>query len=933
MEEFLVIGLVGLAIYTGGLALGVMAFLRLERYRKALIEQQQRIDQLEAALAGRGGVFVPAPSLPSSSAAVAQPTRIEPPIPQPAPAPQHEVAALATAKPSVVHPPKKPIEPLFPVPGMKPVRPAPTLHAPAPTDTAEATETDAAAATPIDRSTWIFWGVGAAVALGIIVFLNHASAQGFFNQASQLLLGYVIAAGLLGGSEALRRRAITHPPTDIQARHTPKILAAAGLVCAYGITYVGFLRLALLPPPAAIGLMGAITLATFALSLWHGRLTAWLGVAMGFAAPALIGSHDTPAAALFAFLFAIAGGAFALSHHKRWYGVGWAAAAAAIGWAVWWSFEWFTPTGVSAASGYLVAITVLGVAFGWDAARDARALPHSQAGWISAAIIAGAGAALVYLFAFSHGFGAPAAFALIVSTALLCAAAAWRAGFAPLPLIVGVLTVAAFMLWPEIDTSSAARNFAAFAGGLGFVASVGGWTMMARNPSPGAGALVAATLPALALFIAYTRLGQAIDQPLGWGLAALSLAAFNAVALDRIAHAVGGASKAPLATGAFAIAAAACAVMAGVYALDQVRLAAGVALLIISLAWLDKRLNLPAARLAAIGVAIATVALLSPLALLRAPVEPAPLLNTLAPTFIMAIACVWLGARLFATGPAGYLGRVTVALRIALIALALCFLWAEIRHLLNAGVMAAPYSSLWELGAHSAAAITIAGGLAWRFGAEPRPVFHWTERVLIIGAAANTLLAGLVLLAPWWGMTPANVVGPPILNNLLVGYALPAALFGGYAVFKGRARPTLLSQIASACAVIASVSWALLAVRHAFHPAAPAQAAVLPFEHAAYSLVFAVASAIVLAIAYFRNAPSLRYAAAALAAAAFGKALVVDAMQIDGLVKYAVYALLAAGAAAAFIGFQRYVFPRAPIPPHEPDTGSSRDATLLPPRP
>lgn len=932
MEEFLVIGLVGLAIYTGGLALGVMAFLRLERYRKALIEQQQRIDQLEAALAGRGGVFLPSPATTA-----AQPTLVQPPpqIAQPAPAPQRDIAALATAKPAIVHPPKKPIEPLFPVPGSRPVRPTPALRTPGAADTDEAADVDAATAQPIDRSTWILWGVGAAFALGVIVFLNHAYAQGFFNQASQLLLGYVIAAGLLAGSEVLRRRAQTHPPQDIQARHTPKILAAAGLVCAYGITFVGFFRLALLPPPAAIGLMGVITLATFALSLWHGRLTAWLGVAMGFAAPALIGSSATPAAALFAFLFAIAGGAFALSHHKRWYGVGWAAAAAAIGWAVWWAFGWFAPTGVSAASGYLVAIVVLGVAFGWEAARDARPLPHTHAGWIGAAIIIGAGAALVSLFAFSRGFGAPASLALIASTALLCAAAAWRAGFAPLPLIVGALTAGSFLLWPEIDTSSGARVFAAFAGGLGLVASVGGWTMMARNPSPGAGALVAATLPALALFIAYTRLGQAIDQPLGWGLAALSLAAFNAVALDRIAHAVGGASKAPLATGAFAIAAAACAVMAGAYALDQVRLAAGVALLVISLAWLDKRLDLPATRIAAIGVAVATVALLSPLALLRAPVEPSPVLNTLAPTFVMAIACIWIGARLFATGPAGYLGRVTVALRITLVALGLCFLWAEIRHLLNAGVMAAPYNSLWELGAHSAAAIVIACVLAWRFGAEPRPLFHWTERVLIVGAAANTLLAGLVMLAPWWGTAPALVVGPPIFNNLLVAYALPAALFGAYAVFKGRVRPTLLSQIASACSVIAAVAWALLAVRHAFHPATTAQAAVLPFEHAAYSLVFAAAAAIVLAIAYFRNAPSLRYAAAALAAAAFGKALVVDAMQIEGLVKYAVYALLAAGAAATFIGFQRYVFPRAPRSDvdNTGETGSSRDPTLLPPRP
>lgn len=927
--EYLVLGLVGLGIYTGGLVLGVLAFVRMERYRKALIEQQVRIDALEAALAGRG---VP---LPAHDAATEPPPL--PPFMRP-----REIAAAASSahiRQATPRPPARPpAEPIFPVaiaPGVRlPKTPVPV----APVVAAAPAEGMAPAAPDksIDVALWATWAFGAAVASGIIAFLNNAYNQGYFNQASQLLLGYVMAAGLLGGSEVLRRRAITHPPTDIQARHTPKILAAVGLVCAYGITFVGYYRLGLLPPPAAIGLMGVFSLAASAVSLWHGRLTAWLGIVAGFGAPVLIGSSDTPATALFAYLFAICAGAFALSHHKRWYGVGGAASVAALAWAAWWTYSWFSPSGVSAASGFLVAIALLGAAFAWNDSQVAARipLPKTRAAWIGMATILGAGAALTFLFANAHGFGAPAVFALIGLTAVLCGIAAARAGFAPAPLLMGALGAAALAFWPEIDTSSAARTYSGFAGALGFAASVGGWAMMARNPAPGAGALVAAVVPAATLFIAHARLGAAIDQPLGWGLAALALAAFNAVALDRIAQAVGGASKAPLATGAFALAAAACAVMAGFFALDQVRLAAGVAVLIISLAWLDKRLTLPPARIAAIFVAVVTVALLSPVALMRAPVETAPILNTLAPTFIIAIASVWISARLFATGPAGYLGQVTVVLRITLIALGLAFLWAEIRHLTNGGAMAAPYTSLLEAGAHTSTWMIIALFAAWRFGAQDRPLLHWTERLTFGAALIHFALAGLILLAPWWGTAPGKVTGPPLFNTLLIAYAAPAALFAGYAALRSRMGSAFVAQISGCAAVVAAVAWALLAMRHGFHPTDAASATIVPFEHAAYSFVLAISAALVLAVAYFRQAPTLRYVSAALAVAAFAKALVVDAPLIDGLAKYAAYALLAAAAAATFIGFQRYIFPRGPAhAAAAAQTGSSNDATLLPPRP
>ena len=523
----------------------------------------------------------------------------------------------------------------------------------------------------------------------------------------------------------------------------------------------------------------------------------------------------------------------------------------------------------------------------------------------------------------------------MIVTGLLAVAATLREGFSPAPIVAGMVALVALAAWPPIEFAADARAFIGVAGALGLVATLGGGLMMARNSAPGPGAMLTALIPAGALLIAYLRLGAAINAPIAWGAAALFLAALNGFALDRISSAAGGASKAPGATGAFAAAAAACAVMAGAFALDHVRLAAGVAVLLAPLGWLDRRLNIPALRFAGAAIGAVTVALLSPIALMRAPIEPAPLLNTLAPTFAIAILSVWAGARLFAMGPAGYAARVTIFLRIALIALVLGFGWAEIRHLANGGDLTAPYGSLWEMGAMTAFLLAFACGVAWRYGRVARPLLQGAEIFAFVVAAGHMAVAGLALLAPWWGADPAPVAGPPFANVIAFAYLAPGALFALYGVLRRRLGPSLRAHVAGGATIVCVLAWALLATRHAFHPAAMAIAPITPPEHAAYSAGLIACSALILAFAVRVDGKSrgglfLRLAAAAVCAIGFLKALALDIGLIEGPARYAAYALVAAAAMAALLGFQRYVFPRAAAAPNNPRAG---DANLLPPRP
>ncbi len=948
--EFLVLGLILATAVGTGAAFGAIAFFRLERYRGALMEQAARIEALEARLAGNEPIQVapasPTPaSMPPRPASIPAPAPVAPQaIPQPAPA-AAKVAALTPAIKAPVTP--EPVaadtsaatartEALIKPEAYRraPDAPADPLFPQQPEATTPATPPFAI------NMMMVLWGAGAVIAIGVIALLVYANQQGKFGEVSQLLLGYLIGAAMIGAAEAMRRRNLVEPPADWQARHTPAILAAAGLFCAYGITYVGLARLLLLPPAAAIGLMGACALGGFALSLRQGRALAWEGLAMGLAAPALVGVIGASATAFFAYLFAITAAAFALTKHRNWHLFGWAAAIGALAWAGVWTALFILPSGVSAAAGYLVALSVLGVAFAWEHAQAPVAfarpmtLPWPLPAWVGMVVITGAGAMLVALSIKAAGAGGAAVTALVFITAMLAIAAAFREGFAPAPLFAAAAALVAIATWPPILFAYDARAFAGVAGAFGFVSSIGGWLMMARNRAPGPGAMLAALAPTAVLLIAYLRLGEAINLPVMWGGAALILAAFNGFALDRISNAAGGASKAPGATSAFAAAAAACAVMAGAFGLNNVSLAAGLAFLLLPLSLLDWRLNIPALRFTGAAIGAVTVALLSPIVLMRAYINPAPLLNMLAPTFIVAILATWGGARFFAIGPAGYTARVTIFLRIALIALIMAFGWAEIRHLANAGVLTAPYTSLWEVGAHSVFLLVVACAIAWRYGRLERPLLQWTERLAFGVALAHIAVAGFVLFAPWWGATPAPVSGPPIFNEIASAYLAPAALFALYGVLRSGIAPSLRAPAATAATIVCGLAWILLETRRLFHPTMMPIAPITALEHAAYSGGLIVMSALVLAFALRFGAGwgglVLRAVAAALTAVGFLKALALDVGLIEGPVRYAAYALVAAAAVAALLGYHRYVFPRANVATNDP---RAADGNLLPPRP
>ncbi len=127
-------------------------------------------------------------------------------------------------------------------------------------------------------------------------------------------------------------------------------LIGAGLVALYVSIYAAINLYGLLPPLLGFGSMTAITALAVILSLRHGQPIAVFGLLGGLLTPALIGSDEPNAIAMFGYLFLLFSGMFMVLVRKGW----WMLAVAALIGVFCWSVFWFLL--VFAASDALVLV-------------------------------------------------------------------------------------------------------------------------------------------------------------------------------------------------------------------------------------------------------------------------------------------------------------------------------------------------------------------------------------------------------------------------------------------------------------------------------------------------------------------------------------------------------------------------------------------------
>jgi uncharacterized membrane protein len=289
-------------------------------------------------------------------------------------------------------------------------------------------------------------------------------------------------------------------------------------------------------------------------------------------------------------------------------------------------------------------------------------------------------------------------------------------------------------------------------------------------------------------------------------------------------------------------------------------------------------------------------------------VSPIPIFNELLPGFGLAAVALYFGARFYrhaSTAP-----RLVETLEAgALIAFAVGISW-EVRHIATGGNLLTSGVTLAEAGGYSIAWLSSALGLAARFGANPRRAPTIAEAVFAAFGAAFALWSGCFILNPWGGEAPAPVPGWPILNVLLVAYAIPASLCAAYAMLKRPQGDIWRARLAGGAATLLFFANVTLEVRRWFHPLNLANGAVGPVETWAYTVAWIVFAAALLWLGLRLSRPSLRYASLAVLLAAVIKAFGFDMSALTGLLRGASYLGLGAAILVVALVYQRYVFPK-----------------------
>ena len=156
--------------------------------------------------------------------------------------------------------------------------------------------------------------IGALSLICAAIFLVKYSIElGWMQPVVRVSLGGLFGAGLVAaGQWVIRRDYIANYERISQG------LVGAGIVAMYASIYAALNLYDLLPPLIAFGGMIGVTALAVTLSLRHGQPIAVFGLLGGLLTPALIGSDEPNAIAIFTYLFFLFSGMFMVLVRKGW---------------------------------------------------------------------------------------------------------------------------------------------------------------------------------------------------------------------------------------------------------------------------------------------------------------------------------------------------------------------------------------------------------------------------------------------------------------------------------------------------------------------------------------------------------------------------------------------------------------------------------------
>ena len=836
------------------------------------------------------------------------------PVTAAAPPPVAPVAApVAPAGPAPVA--AAPMPPPAAPPPMAPPQPAPAAMAPpkpAPAPARRLTERNI-------TSRWMVWVGGIALALGGVFMVRYSIEAGYLGPTVRVVLGVLVGLAMLGAGEAARR----HPSLRmVQSDYIPPIVTGAAFLTLFASIYAAYALYDLIPPIVTFVLLAAVALGAIAISLLHGQVMALFGLIGSMIVPALVSTNAPLAAPLFGYLAMVAAALGAISRLRHWWIVAGATMAASVAWA----FLWLVnepaapqPAALSLFVVYLAALPLWITAGAVDGQRQPTIFQLTMPEyfvWACGAVVALLAWSLVRFD--DYGFLSVAALA---GVAIVFLAGAWRIpAWQGLPVAAALAVLATLATWhvPVLfdpyaggDEYRALLNpvrqpafetFNGVAGGFGLLFGVTGFLALRLRRQAGFWAGLSVAVPILILFIGYWRWTE-FRSDAGWAAVGLAMAGIATFAAER-RHL----TRAAL--GAYATGAVAALSLALAMILREAWLTAALSLQLPAIAWISIRLELPFLRRVALAVAAIVLArlLLNP-SLLSYPLGGWPILNWVLYGYGVPALAFWWAARQFLPQKDGITVKVLEGGAIAFLTLLVTF---QIRQLF-AGSLGAPYTNLLETSIQTAAWLGMGYGLYIRRGLGDRRVLDGAAMALRAVGLVHLVFVQVLFQNPL--DLHVDVGGLPVFNTLALAYLLPAIFAALYARAASQRGDRITFNVAAVSALLLTLLWLSLEVRHAFQGRFLDSGTVTNAEQYTYSAVWLLYGAALFVAGLRLDNKPLRIASLAIFMLTVAKAFLFDMSNMTGI--FRALSFLGLGAALIGVGYLYQRFVHQPQPPDE----------------
>lgn len=178
------------------------------------------------------------------------------------------------------------------------------------------------------------WLGAVALALAGFFLVKYSIEAGLLSPTVRVTLGTVFGIGLLYAGNRVRIE-----PGFANGVRIAQALSGAGIAVLYASFYAATSLYNLIPSFAGFVAMAIATAAAVALSVWHGRPIALLGLMGGFLTPALVISPHPQASILFIYLFLVLAGLMVVIRHRGWWPMGIPAVLGAFLWVPIWLYD------------------------------------------------------------------------------------------------------------------------------------------------------------------------------------------------------------------------------------------------------------------------------------------------------------------------------------------------------------------------------------------------------------------------------------------------------------------------------------------------------------------------------------------------------------------------------------------------------------------